>query len=730
MAEAAVIGMSEALKEIKNCIIEKVIFRAEGYLVAVIRSEGSKFTAVFQENYKEGQRLNLKGEWFVHKKYGRQFRVMFTEMPDDLDYSEVEVFLQSIKGLGPVRAKKIISLFGKNTLEIIEKEPLRLKEAGIPKNVIESIKAEITQNKEFNEIKLQLLPLGLSLHIIKKIYDRYKTDTIKQIRTNPYKIAEEVDGIGFVKADEIAEKVGINHDNPYRIRSGLKYTLYLAEMEGHLYLPIEMLCKAASSKILNVNYLTVLDHALQLAGEFELYDDEGRIYLPKNFYSEKYIAEKITKMLRENPWKMDNTDELIKEAELEKGIKYSTRQKEAIKKAVENNISIITGGPGTGKTTIVNALIHIFQKNNKSIALASPTGKAAKRLEEVTGNEAKTIHRLLEAKFDDELMNVKFFRNETNPLDEDIVIIDEFSMVDNELAASLFKALKNDTKLVVIGDIDQLPSVGAGNVLRDLIESGTIPTTKLDINFRQGETSGIIVNSSLIREGKMVYFNNRDFIFYELESPEQIVDEFIKELKSGKTLDNVQILTPMKKTDIGTLELNRLIQERINPPHPQKEEIAYGSKIFRVGDKVMQTQNNYEKEIFNGDTGYVKRAYRDEEGLRHIVVDFGTQTVDLVEEELKDVIPAYAITIHKSQGSEYDTVIVVIAMNHYIMLKRNLLYTAVTRARNVVKIFGDMQALKIAINTINSSKRYTALKERLKEQKEQMERGILYVLEI
>ncbi|HAE61806.1 MAG TPA: hypothetical protein DCG38_05695 [Eubacteriaceae bacterium] len=454
------------------------------------------------------------------------------------------------------------------------------------------------------------------------------------------------------------------------------------------------------------------------------------MYLPKNFYSEKYIAEKIAKMLNEEPWRISSIDELIKEAEVAKNIRYGSKQKEAIKKAVENNISIITGGPGTGKTTIVSALLYIFQKQDKLVALASPTGKAAKRLEEVTGHPAKTIHRLLEARFDKEFRSVRFFRNELNPLDEDVVIVDEFSMVDNELAASLLKALREDAKLIIIGDMDQLPSVGAGNVLRDLIESGVIPVTKLDVIFRQEETSGIIINSKLIKEGKMVRFNNKDFIFHELVSPEQVVEEFVKELEKGKTLDDVQILTPMKKTDIGTLELNRLIQERINPPHPQKEEITYGSKIFRVGDKVMQTQNNYEKEIFNGDTGYVKRAYRDEEGLRHVVIDFDGRIVDLVEEELKEIIPAYAITIHKSQGSEYDTVIVVIAMNHYIMLKRNLLYTAVTRARNTVKIFGDMQALKIAINTIDSSKRYTALKERLKEQKEQMERGILYALEI
>ncbi|SFE24804.1 exodeoxyribonuclease V alpha subunit [Thermoanaerobacter thermohydrosulfuricus] len=723
--------MIENLQEIKNCTIEKIIFTSEdGYLVAAVRSDDNSFTATFHGSYKEGQRLNLIGEWYVHRRYGRQFKVVFAEIPKDAAESDIEIFLQNIKGIGPVRARKIVAAFGKDTLQVIEENPEKLREIGIPQSVVDSVTAEITQNKEFNEIKLELLPLGFSLNMIKKLYDHYGSNTLIQIKANPYQMAEEIDGIGFIKADEIASKFGIEKDNTYRIQSGLKYTLYLAETEGHLYLPITTLCKAASEKILKVGYTKVLDQALYLTATQELYDDEGKVYLPKNFYSEKYIAEKIARMLNETPWKIDNIENLINEAEIAKNIKYSSKQKEAIRKAVENNISIITGGPGTGKTTIVSALLYIFQKQNKLVALASPTGKAAKRLEEVTGYPAKTIHRLLEARFDKEFRNVRFFRNELNPLDEDVVIIDEFSMVDNELAASLMKALRNDTKLVIIGDMDQLPSVGAGNVLKDLIESGIIPVTKLDVIFRQGETSGIILNSKLIREGKMVRFNNKDFIFYELVNPEQVVDEFIKELERGKTLDDVQILTLMKKTDIGTLELNRLIQERINPPHPQKEEIAYGSKIFRVGDKVMQTQNNYEKEIFNGDTGYVKRAYRDEEGLRHVVIDFDGRIVDLIEEELKEIIPAYAITIHKSQGSEYDTVIVVLAMNHYIMLKRNLLYTAVTRAKNVVKIFGDMQAIKIAINTIDSSKRYTALKERLKEQKEQMERGILYALEI
>ncbi|MBT1278930.1 ATP-dependent RecD-like DNA helicase [Thermoanaerobacter sp. CM-CNRG TB177] len=723
--------MNTNLEEIKNCTIEKIIFSSEdGYTVAAVRTEDNNFVATFQGSYKQGQKLDLIGEWYVHSKYGRQFKVVFAEMSREVEESDIEIFLQNIKGIGPVRARKIVAAFGRDALQVIEENPERLREIGIPQSVVDSVSAEITQNKEFNEIKLELLPLGFSLNMIKKLYDRYGSNTLVQVKANPYKIAEEVDGIGFIKADEIAVKFGIEKDNTYRIQSGLKYTLYLAETEGHLYLPITTLCKAASEKILKVGYTKVLDQALYLTAVQELYDDKGKVYLPKNFYSEKYIAEKIVKMLNEEPWRISSIDELIKEAGAAKNIRYSPKQKEAIKKAVENNISIITGGPGTGKTTIVSALLYIFQKQDKLVALASPTGKAAKRLEEVTGYPAKTIHRLLEARFDKEFRSVRFFRNELNPLDEDVVIVDEFSMVDNELAASLLKALREDAKLIIIGDMDQLPSVGAGNVLRDLIESGVIPVTKLDVIFRQEETSGIIINSKLIKEGKMVRFNNKDFIFHELVSPEQVVEEFVKELEKGKTLDDVQILTPMKKTDIGTLELNRLIQERINPPHPQKEEITYGSKIFRVGDKVMQTQNNYEKEIFNGDTGYVKRAYRDEEGLRHVVIDFDGRIVDLVEEELKEIIPAYAITIHKSQGSEYDTVIVVIAMNHYIMLKRNLLYTAVTRARNIVKIFGDMQALKIAINTIDSSKRYTALKERLKEQKEQMERGILYALEI
>jgi exodeoxyribonuclease V alpha subunit len=317
------------------------------------------------------------------------------------------------------------------------------------------------------------------------------------------------------------------------------------------------------------------------------------------------------------------------------------------------------------------------------------------------------------------MKHVRFDRNEQNPLDADVVIIDETSMIDNDLMFHLLKALRDKTKLILVGDVDQLPSVGAGNILKDIIESEKVPVTKLDVIFRQKEMSSIITNSKLINEGKIPEFNNKDFIFYDLISPEQIVKEFVKEIKSGKSLDDVQILTPMKKTDIGSLELNRLVQEAINPARLGKEEIKYGEKLFRVGDKVMQTSNNYEKEIFNGDTGYVKRAYTNDEGVRCIEVDFDGRSIKLIEEELKDIMLAYAITVHKSQGSEYDTVIMPITTSHYIMLKRNLIYTGVTRAKRVVKIFGNKKAVSIAVRTIDSSKRYTGLKERLSGDKEE-----------
>ncbi|MDN5317512.1 MAG: exodeoxyribonuclease alpha subunit [Thermoanaerobacterium sp.] len=699
--------------EIANAIIDRIIYEADNFTVASVKTNNNRFVATLNQRCRKGQKMNLHGDWIVHKKYGRQFKVIQTEIPENITSSDIEIFLQNIKGIGPKRAKKIADTFGRDAIEIIEKEPARLKEIGIPESTIERIRKEIVENKEFNKIKLSLLPLGLSLNTIKKAYDKYKENTLNMIKQNPYRVAEDISGIGFIKADEIAKKVGIEHDNVYRIQSGLKYCLYQASMQGHLYLPITTLCNTAS-KMLGISYMKVFEQAQYLNHIKDVYDDNGNVYLAFNYDEETFIADKILRMLNANVKEVKNVDKLIQEVELKNDIKYADKQIEAIKKSLNSNISVITGGPGTGKTTIVKALLYILKANRYDVALASPTGKAAKRLEETTGEEAKTIHRLLECKFDEKMKHVRFDRNEQNPLDENAVIIDETSMIDNDLMYHLLKALRDNTKLILVGDVDQLPSVGAGNILKDIIESGKVPVTKLDVIFRQKEMSSIITNSKLINEGRMPEFNNKDFIFYDLISPEQIVKEFVQELKSGKTLDDIQILTPMKKTDIGSLELNRLVQEVVNPACPSKEEIRYGEKLFRVGDKVMQTSNNYEKEIFNGDTGYVRRAYKDEDGIRHVEVDFDGRNIELVEEELKEIMLAYAITVHKSQGSEYDTVIMPITTSHYIMLKRNLIYTGVTRAKRVVKIFGSKQAVSIAVRTIDSSKRYTGLKDRLK----------------
>lgn len=704
--------------EIANAVIDRIIYEADNFTVASVKTSNNRFIATLNQRCRKGQKMNLHGDWVIHKKYGRQFKVIQTDIPENLTSSDIEIFLQNIKGIGPKRAKKIADTFGRDSIEIIEKEPARLKEIGIPESTIERIYKEIIDNKEFNKVKLSLLPLGLSLNTIKKAYDKYKENTLSMIKQNPYKVAEDVSGIGFIKADEIAKKVGIKSDDVYRIQSGLKYCLYQASIQGHLYLPITTLCNTAS-KLLGISYMKVFEQAQYLDRIKDVYDDNGNVYIAFNYAEETFIADKILRMLNANVKEVKNVDRLIQEVELENNIKYADKQIEAIKKSLNSNVSVITGSPGTGKTSIIKAIISILKLNNQSFALASPTCKAAKRLEETTGEEAKTIHRLLECKFDEKMKHVRFDRNERNPLDENVVIIDETSMIDNDLMYHLLKALRDNTKLILVGDVDQLPSVGAGNILKDIIESGKVPVTKLDVIFRQKEMSSIITNSKLINEGKMPEFNNKDFIFYDLISPEQIVKEFVKELKSGKTLDDVQILTPMKKTDMGTLELNKLVQEAINPARLGKEEIKYGEKLFRVGDKVMQTSNNYEKEIFNGDTGYVKRAYVDDDGVRRVEVDFDGRDIELIEEELKDIMLAYAITVHKSQGSEYDTVIMPITTNHYIMLKRNLIYTGVTRAKRVVKILGSKQAVSIAVRTIDSSKRYTGLKDKLSGDKEE-----------
>jgi exodeoxyribonuclease V alpha subunit len=705
--------------EIKNCLVDKIIFETDNFVVASMISNNTHFIATLSQKCKTGQRLNLNGEWVIHKKYGRQFKTVFAEIPHDLTEEEIEIFLRNIKGIGPVRAKKIVKTFGIDALNVIEMSPIRLKEAGIPESVIEEVYREIKENEEFNKIKLALLPLGFSLNIIKKIYKKYKDKTLQQLQTNPYKVAEDITGIGFIKADEIASKMGIPYDSPFRIQAGIKYVLYKEETNGHIYYPyfdlIDEVTKfLAKKKPIDTEKITENLNLLEKIGDITV--ENNCVYAKSNFNEENYIAKKLKLMMEAKPEKeIKDTDKIIKEIEQKNKIKYADKQFEAIKKSLISNVSVITGGPGTGKTTVVNAILNILSNNEWTVELAAPTGKAAKRLSEVTGHEAKTIHRLLECKINETTGNVYYAVNESNPLDADAVIIDETSMIDNNLMYHLLKGLKNTTKLILVGDADQLPSVGAGNILKDIIESGVIPVTKLDVIYRQKNMSSIVINSKYINEGKMPYFNIKDFLFDELISPEQVIETYLQELKQGKTINDVQILTPMKKTAVGTIELNKLIQQAVNPPHESKKEIKYGETIYRVGDKVMQTANNYEKWIFNGDTGIIIDAYTDEENLRHLVIDFDGNIIDIAEEEIKDIMLAYAITVHKSQGSEYDTVIIPITTSHFIMLKRNLLYTAVTRAKNKVIMLGSKKAVWIAVNTIDSSIRYTGLKEKLKQ---------------
>lgn len=700
---------------IENCVVNRIIFASERKDFVVVRAEtGTEaFTAILDRPCMEGERLRLFGRWVIHKKYGRQFKADLAERPKDLSLDEIEIFLQNIKHIGPVRAEKIVRMFGSDTMNVIENNPDKLRLAGIPEQAIEAVKQEVTNNKIFRDVKMRLLPLGLSLTTIKKIFDTYGVKCIEVVTTNPYRLADDIRGIGFLKADEIAEAVGIPFDSDFRIQAGIKYVLSQEEQNGHVYYPYGSLLKEAMEVLSKDGRQLELEKIIQnVPNTNEVIIEDDRVYSKRLYEQEKYIAYKLVELANKQLRPVKDVDKILQKLQKENGIIYAEKQVQAVRKSLANNVSVITGGPGTGKTTVIKAIINVLKENDMTFALAAPTGKATKRMSEATGEEAMTVHRLLEATFDRETKTSYFARNEDNPIDADVVIIDESSMLDNSLTYHLLKAIKN--RIIFVGDVDQLPSVGAGNVLKDMILSGMIPVTKLEVVFRQKDTSSIITNAHLINSGRMPVFNSDDFKFTEAETADEIINEYLNLLKSGLSIFDVQILSPMYNGPLGVRELNRRVQELVNPPKPGKKELTFGSTIFRVGDKVMQTANNYELDIFNGDTGII-RDITEDDGTISVMVQFDDKLVKISGEDIQDLILAYAITVHKSQGSEYHTVLMALSTGHYIMLKRNLIYTGVTRAKKNVHIFGSKKSIGIAVRTVDASKRYTWLKERLQE---------------
>lgn len=687
-----------------------------------------------------GESLEVEGEFTYDNKYGEQLNVSSYQKKLPSSTVEIEKYLASgiISTIGPKNASYIVKQFGKKSLDIVFDETDKLLEVrGIGKKSIEKIKKSVEELKFSKNILFHLTGLGISLSLSKKIYNIFRENTLEVINENPYKLIKNVKGIGFLKADEIALKNNLDKNSPYRIESAILYVLTQKAINfGHVYYPKEKLTNEVS-KLIGVETELIEPVYMNLLLSSEVVIDnsfeESNIYLDYLYVSESYIASKLAKMALNDDFKiLFDIEKEIKEAIKSLSIKLSKIQIDAIKSCFEENISIITGGPGTGKTTIINTISKIYLDNGYNISLCAPTGRAAKRIEETTGIEAKTIHRMLgyiPSSYDD---IGHFEYNEDNPLDTDVIIIDEMSMVDVVLFEKLLRGMKDNTRLVIVGDVDQLPSVGAGNVLRDLINSKKIKYTKLVDIFRQSESSNIIVNAHKINNGQEPILNekNSDFFFLKTETPaitrNVVVDLISKRLPNAYGYDfskDIQILTQSRKGICGVFELNRLLQDILNPKTETTDELLVGNKLFRVNDKVMQTKNNYNLSFFdsdgeenfgvyNGDMGHI--IFIDKSSKKLIVEMDDNRVIDYTLEDLDNLELAYAITIHKSQGSEFKSVIIPMFDGYRLLQTRNLLYTAITRAKENIVLVGDKNVMNNMIrnNTINS--RYSNLENRIK----------------
>lgn len=687
-----------------------------------------------------GESLEVEGVFTYDNKYGEQLNVSSYQKKLPSSTVEIEKYLASgiISTIGPKNASYIVKQFGKKSLDIVFDETDKLLEVrGIGKKSIEKIKKSVEELKFSKNILFHLTGLGISLSLSKKIYNIFRENTLEVINENPYKLIKNVKGIGFLKADEIALKNNLDKNSPYRIESAILYVLTQKAINfGHVYYPKEKLTNEVSKLIgVETELIEPVYMNLLLSSEVVIDNsfDESNIYLDYLYVSESYIASKLAKMALNDDFKiLFDIDKEIKKSIKNLSIKLSKIQIDAIKSCFEENISIITGGPGTGKTTIINTISKIYLDNGYNISLCAPTGRAAKRIEETTGIEAKTIHRMLgyiPSSYDD---IGHFEYNEDNPLDTDVIIIDEMSMVDVVLFEKLLRGMKDNTRLVIVGDVDQLPSVGAGNVLRDLINSKKIKYTKLVDIFRQSESSNIIVNAHKINNGQEPILNekNSDFFFLKTETPaitrNVVVDLISKRLPNAYGYDfskDIQILTQSRKGICGVFELNRLLQDILNPKTETTDELLVGNKLFRVNDKVMQTKNNYNLSFFdsdgeenfgvyNGDMGHI--IFIDKSSKKLTVEMDDNRVIDYTLEDLDNLELAYAITIHKSQGSEFKSVIIPMFDGYRLLQTRNLLYTAITRAKENIVLVGDKNVMNNMIrnNTINS--RYSNLENRIK----------------
>jgi len=729
--------------EVQGSIAEVIYHNKENfYTIAVIENESEQFTVVgYLPAAERGRAFLFRGAWKTHSTYGEQFS--FTEYQELMPSTSegIEGFLSSglLKGIGRKTASAIVRKFGERTFEIIENEPHRLTEVdGIGEKKAAAISEAFIAHREFAEITLFFQQFGITPSYAMKLYKVYGADTIRAVTENPYQLVDDVFGIGFKKADKIAEKMGIEKDSEYRIRSGIKYALWLYVNEGHTYVPQKMFCESAA-ELLDVGSEQVYESLVQLAfeGEIHIENLEGRavVFLMPYFLAEQNVC-KCLLALNNAPLRpvSADVDRLISATEYETGVQLSENQKSAVKASLQNGVSVITGGPGTGKTTIINTIIKIFEHSGFSTAIAAPTGRAAKRITETSGYEASTIHRLLEYYYSESEDTMRFGKNAEDPLRYDAVIIDEASMIDILLMNGLLSAIKPGTRLIMVGDADQLPSVGAGNVLRDIIDSEVIFSVKLTEIFRQAKESLIVVNAHKINRGEYPDCNERDkdFFLIRRKSEKEMLDT-IKSLcakrlpdyyKDCDAIQDMQVLTPVRKGLLGSINLNKELQRVLNPPSEDRAERHFGDRIFREGDKVMQIKNNYQLEwkrledfssgqgIFNGDIGYIHTI--DKEFNEITVVYDDNRFVKYDFSQLDEIEHAYAVTVHKSQGSEFPIVIMPVSWFPPVLATRNLLYTAVTRGKRAVILVGSEDKMHAMVDNNRITERYSGLSVRLK----------------
>lgn len=714
-----------------RCVVEHITYQNQenGYSVMRVKVKDYADLVTLVGNLLDvpvGAVLLCDGVWKMDKRYGRQFVCETWEEVMPATVYGIEKYLGSglVKGIGPKFAHLIVERFGIETIDIIEEDIERLYEVpGIGKKRVEKIRESWEKQKDIKNVMLFLQQYGVSTAYAAKIYRQYGKESIDQVKENPYRLADDIWGIGFKTADGIAGKMGYGKNDLRRCRSGIQYTLNELADEGHVYAVEEQLIEAAG-KLLEADREPIVQAMAGMIASEDLIREQEAIYLPPFYHSERGTARRLLALMTSRSSALFEGNIDIQAIEKATGVGYDDVQVAAIRQAVRSRVMVLTGGPGTGKTTTTQGIIAAYRAAGLRVLLAAPTGRASKRMSEATGMEAKTIHRLLEFNPQD-----GYKRNDDNPLEGDVLIVDECSMIDIILMYNLMKAIPVQMRLILVGDIDQLPSVGAGNVLRDIIDSGQVPVIRLTRIFRQAQSSRIVMSAHAINQGRYPDTSNgkdTDFFFIRKDDPEQVAEEIVKLVKHrlpkayNQPLSNIQVLTPMQRSVVGAGNLNMLLQQALNT---STLGISRGGINYKLGDRVMQIRNNYDKNVFNGDIGIIEKVNMED---RTLCIRFDGSLVEYEASELDEVTLAYATTTHKSQGSEYPIVVIPVLMTHFVMLQRNLIYTGITRAKKICVLIGQPKALAYAIRNLTVNKRNTKLKERLRGELQDSPMGLPY----